>query len=95
MTVDISAISRRVPHASLGDLAALLRDQQARKLDIVAPAAAIRVQDGALVVDDSVPVLGEDGVTMSAGASGLSKSRPPPRQGRPGYALCMTTSLVH
>ena len=54
--------------ATLADLAGLLRDQQARKADIVAPAAAIRARAGRLVVDDSVPVLGADGVTMTAGA---------------------------
>ena len=31
-------------HATLEDLAALLRDQQARKIDIVAPAASIRAR---------------------------------------------------
>jgi hypothetical protein len=55
-------------HATLEDLAALLRDQQARKVDIVAPAAAIRAQDARLVVDGTEPVLDPDGVTAAAGA---------------------------
>ena len=37
-------------NATLEDLAALLRDQQARKVDIVAPAAAIRADGARLVV---------------------------------------------
>ena len=37
-------------NASLADLAALLRDQQARKVDVVAPASAIRARAGQLVV---------------------------------------------
>jgi hypothetical protein len=55
-------------NATLEDLAALLRGQQARMLDVVAGAAAIRAQGGRLVVDGTVPVLGEDGVSMSAGS---------------------------
>jgi hypothetical protein len=54
-------------HATLDDLAALLRDQQARKVDIVAPAATIRAQDARLVVESTEPVLGPDGVTATAG----------------------------
>ena len=55
-------------HATLEDLAALLRDQQARKVNVVAPAAAIRAQGARLVVDGTEPVLGPDGVTATAGA---------------------------
>jgi hypothetical protein len=55
-------------NATLADLAALLRDQQARKADIVAPATAIRASGGRLVVDDTAPVLAPDGVTMTAGS---------------------------
>jgi len=67
MNADVAAVPRRVPHATLADLAGLLRDQQARKLDIVVPAAAIRARGGSLLVDGSVPVLREGGVTVSAG----------------------------
>jgi hypothetical protein len=66
MTVDTSLSGVR--NATLADLAALLRGQQARKADIVAPAAAIRASGGRLVVDDSAPELGPDGVTMTAGS---------------------------
>jgi hypothetical protein len=68
MTPDTPATPVRAPRATLNDLAALLRDQQARKVDIVAPAAAIRARDARLVIDDSAPLLGDDGVTMTAGS---------------------------
>lgn len=68
MTPDTPVVPVRAAHATLNDLAALLRDQQARKIDIVAPAAAIRAHDARLLVDDSAPALNEDGVTMTAGA---------------------------
>ncbi len=54
-------------NATLADLAAMLRDQQARKIDIVAGAAQIRASKGQLLIDGTAPVLGEDGVTLSAG----------------------------
>jgi hypothetical protein len=66
MTVDASLSGAR--NATLADLAGLLRDQQAHKADIVAPAAAIRASGGRLVIDDSAPELGPDGVTMTAGS---------------------------
>jgi len=50
-------------NASLGDLAAMLRDQQARKYDVVASASRLRWQDGHIVLTDSQPVITEDGVT--------------------------------
>jgi hypothetical protein len=68
MTSDTPVVPVRAPHATLADLAALLRDQQARKVDIVAPAKAIRAREARLVVDDSAPLLGEDGVTQTAGS---------------------------
>ena len=54
-------------NATLEDLAALLRDQQARKVDIVAPAAAVRARGARLVVESAEPLLGPDGVTMTSG----------------------------
>ena len=59
-----AAVARNV---TLADLAAMLRDQQARKVDIVAPAGAIRAAGGQLVIDGTDPVLGPDGVTMTTG----------------------------
>ena len=67
MTTDTPAAPAGVRNATLADIAALLRDQQALKSDFVVPAAAIRARSGRLVIDDSAPVLGPDGVTLTAG----------------------------
>jgi hypothetical protein len=53
MTVDAAAVPSGIRNAALPDLAALLREQQARKADIVAPARAIRADGGQLVISDS------------------------------------------
>jgi hypothetical protein len=66
MTADTDA-SLTTRNATLEDLTALLRGQQARMVDVVAGAAAIRAQGGHLLIDGTVPVLGDDGVTMTAG----------------------------
>ena len=63
MSLDTSAAPLGARNATLTDLAVLLREQQARKVDVVAPSAAIRARHGQLVVDGTAPVLGEDGVT--------------------------------
>jgi len=55
-------------HATLQDLAGLLRGQKARKIDVIAPAAAIRAEHGLLVLDDTMPDLTPDGVAMTSGA---------------------------
>jgi hypothetical protein len=70
MTLDTSAAPSApgARNATLEDLAALLRDQQARKLDIVASATAVRALGARLVVEDTAPILGPDGVTMTAGS---------------------------
>jgi hypothetical protein len=67
MTADADGAPAGTRNATLADLAGLLRDQQARKADIVAPATAIRAVGGRLVVDDSAPALSPDGVTLTAG----------------------------
>lgn len=54
-------------NATLGDLADILKTQQARKLDVVAPATAIRSQAGTWLIDGTDPVLDDDGVTDTAG----------------------------
>ena len=54
-------------NVTLADLAAMLRDEQARKADIVAPAVAIRAREGQLVIEGTDPVLGPEGVTMTTG----------------------------
>lgn len=50
-------------NASLEDLVAVLRDQDGRKHDVVAPASALRFRDGQLVVKGADKELTEDGVT--------------------------------
>ena len=57
----------RARNATLEDLAAMLKDQQARKVDVVAPATAVRSEGGTWVVDGTEPTLTADGVTASAG----------------------------
>lgn len=54
-------------NATLADMVAILRNQRGRRLDVVAPAAAIHAHDGNLVIDSTVPQLGADGVTSAAG----------------------------
>jgi hypothetical protein len=63
----MSVHPRWTRNATLADLAVLLRGQQARKVDVVAPAGAVRAAGGRLVIDESTPVLGPDGVTMTSG----------------------------
>jgi hypothetical protein len=54
-------------NATLDDLATMLREQHARKLDIVAPASAITARDGKLVIRGAEAELTEDGVTVTDG----------------------------
>ena len=67
MTADAGEIALTARNASIEDLVALLRGQQARKVDVVAPALAIRAEGGLLVLDGTEPVLGADGVSMTTG----------------------------
>ena len=67
MTAGIAGDALTARNATLQDLAGLLRGQQARKVDVVAPASAIRAEGGLLVLDETVPEIGPDGVTMTAG----------------------------
>lgn len=61
------SIQTTTRNANLTDLLALLRDQHARKVDVVAPASAIRSENGVLIVKGTEPVLTEDGVTTVDG----------------------------
>lgn len=54
-------------NATLGDLATLLQEQNARKLDIVAPAERIRSENGVLVVEGAEAQIDEFGVTNTDG----------------------------
>lgn len=51
----------------MSDLRNLLVDQQARKIDIVAPASKIRLVEGDIVISGTNPILGDDGVTIADG----------------------------
>lgn len=55
-------------NAELGDLVTLLQEQQARRLDVVAPAAAIRSVNGVIVVEGVQPVIDDAGVTLADGS---------------------------
>ncbi|WUD70224.1 DUF932 domain-containing protein [Streptomyces sp. NBC_00510] len=54
-------------NASLADLAGLLKSQQADKVDVVAPAAALTAHGGQIVVQGVAPVLSTGGVTLADG----------------------------
>jgi len=68
MTANTGDLALTARNATIEDLVALLRGQQARKVDVVAPASAIRAEGGLLVLDGTVPQLTGDGVTVTAGA---------------------------
>jgi len=54
-------------NATLADMVAILRHQRARRLDVVAPAAAIHAHEGNLVISGTVQEMTEAGVTSAAG----------------------------
>ncbi len=54
-------------NATLTDLSAMLIEQQARKIDVVAPASAVRSRGGVLRIKGMDPVLDDDGVTTADG----------------------------
>jgi len=64
MTTPLALTTR---YATLGDMVAMLRTQRARRLDVIAPAAAIHAHDGNLVVASTVQQLTDSGVTSAAG----------------------------
>lgn len=55
-------------NADLSDLADILRRQHEAKVDVVAPATAIRSRDGVLQIEGTDPVLTDSGVNMTAGS---------------------------
>jgi hypothetical protein len=54
-------------NATLEDLSRLLEDQQARKVDFVAPASSLRSRKGVVRVRDVEPAIDESGVTTAEG----------------------------
>ena len=67
MTVPAEAARLTTRHADLNDLAALLREQQARKVDVVAPPSALHARGGMLVIVGTEPVLTDAGVDLADG----------------------------
>ena len=63
-------------NATIDDLVVLLRDQQARKVDVVASASSVRAEGGCLVLNGTMPLLGPEGVTMTEGRGTRFRSRP-------------------
>jgi hypothetical protein len=56
----------------LQHLADLLRQRSARALDVIAGTGAIHAENGRLVLDGTEPVLGPDGVTLTAGSNDVN-----------------------
>jgi hypothetical protein len=54
-------------NAELRDLVGILRDQQARKIDVVTPARTLRFDNGVLHVSGAEPLVDENGVTTVDG----------------------------
>lgn len=54
-------------NATLGDLADLLKDQHARKIDMVVPAGKIASEEASLRVTGADPIIEDDGVTDADG----------------------------
>lgn len=50
-------------HADLSDMVEMLREQHARKIDVVAPASSIKAEEGLIRVKGVEPMLTDDGVT--------------------------------
>lgn len=68
MTASSAVLPQTARHATLEDIVSLLRGQQPRKVDVVAPAAAIHARAGSLILNRTVPQISTDGVTMAAGS---------------------------
>lgn len=62
------------PNRNIGveNLAAMLKDQSTRAIDVIAGAAAIQCVDGNLVLNNTEPNIGPDGVTMTAGTYAMN-----------------------
>jgi hypothetical protein len=68
MTPFVARASAPGRNLDLQHLADLLHERSARALDVIAGTGAIHAEGGRLVLDGTEPVLGPDGVTMTAGA---------------------------
>ena len=63
----VGALPLTARNATLTDLVAILRDQHGRKVDVVAPATAIRSDAGTWVVQGAEPIIDADGVGTGDG----------------------------
>ena len=84
-------------NATLTDMVALLRTQRARRLDVVAPAAAVHANQGNLVISGTVQQMTADGITSAAAPTGPRRSptRGSPRSSAstsPTCAVCASTA---
>jgi hypothetical protein len=83
MSVDTSPVMPGTRNATLPDMVEILRTQRARRLDVVAPAAAIHAHDGNLVIDSTVSHLGAaTGCRLSPTSPGHPPGHPAERRHR-------------
>jgi hypothetical protein len=68
MTASSAISPQTARQATLEGIVSLLRSQQPRKVDVVAPATAIRAHAGSLILNRTVPQITADGVTMATGS---------------------------
>lgn len=57
------SVATETRHADLTDMVQMLREQHARKVDVVAPASAIAAKDGQISLSGVDPMISEEGVT--------------------------------
>ena len=77
MSADTSAAMPGTRNATLADMVTILKSQRARRLDVVAPAAAIHAHEGNLVISGTVQQLTAEGVTSAAGTYRPTNSKDP------------------
>ena len=56
----------------LEHLHSMLREQSTRALDVIAGSGAIHAENGRLILADTEPLLGPDGVTLTAGSYAIN-----------------------
>jgi hypothetical protein len=70
-------------NATLADMVAILRNQRARRLDVVAPAAAIHAHEGNLVISGTLQQM-----TARNSTVGVCTVTPPPPASMPVTIVC-------
>lgn len=66
-TETVGSLPLTTRNAGLEDLANILREQQARKVDVVVPATSVRADRADWVVEGAAPEITADGVTAADG----------------------------